>query len=156
MSDSSSSPEWEDDDELIDLNELDEDMPAEALSEFQRAMFENKVIHTFVRNAFDFGGANTLIEVFNQVERKMGWRTEIIADKNALDDYMFYRYETFDEEIWNFYVNSDEYQELTYRIAYLSTEAMLSFADKYARRRTMKEAVRARVRKLLWKVFISI
>lgn len=156
MSDSSSSPEWEDDDELIDLNELDDDVPAEALTEFQRAMFENKVIHTFVRNAFDFGGVNTLIEVFSQVERKMGWRTEIIADKNALDDYMFYRYETFDEEVWDCFVNSDEYQELTYRITYLSTEAMQSFADKYSRRRTMKEAMRARFRKLLWKVFTSI
>lgn len=157
MSDASNSPEWEDDDELIDLNEIDDDDAAgEALTEFQRAMFENKVIHTFISNAFDFGGVNTLIEVFNHAERKMGWRTEIVADKNALDDYMFYRYGTFDEEIWNYYTNSDEYQKLVHDVAFVSSRSMMDFADKYSGQRTPKKIIRAKFRKLLWKVFTSI
>lgn len=160
MSDGSGTPDWEDDDELIDLNELDDDSDGEemgeALSEFQRSMFESKIIHTFISNAFEFGGANTLVEVLNHAERKMGWRTEIIADRNALDDYLFYRYGAFDEAAWEYYVNSDEFLDLTRHISFLSTSSMLTFGDRLYRQRSWREHVRSGIKKLLWKAFSSL
>ena len=44
----------------IDAPYDDEDSP---ISELQKSMFESRVIGTFVRNAYDFGGTNTLLEV---------------------------------------------------------------------------------------------
>jgi hypothetical protein len=128
----------------------DEDSP---MSELQKSMFESRVIGTFVRNAYEFGGTNTLLEVLSCVERKMGWRTEIIADKNALDDYMFYRHETFDEEIWSYYANSDQYSELIHKVAFLSEHAMSDFVELYSKSGSPKKRFRKQMRNIAWKVF---
>jgi hypothetical protein len=153
-----SSGDWDDDEELTDLNEdeeldVSEEEINEAMSELHKSLFESKVIGTFVKNAYEFGGAGTLFEVLNSVERKMGWRTELVADKSALDDYMFYRYETFDEDVWEYYVNSDEYQKLIHEVAHLSQSSLYRFADKYSRGSTPREIVRGRMRNLLWRLY---
>jgi hypothetical protein len=127
-----------------------------ALSEMQKHMFENRVISTFVRNAYDFGGTNTLLEVLGHVERKMGWRTEIIADRNALDDYMFYRHETFDEDVWSYYANSDEYEELVRQIAFISEKAMSDFVELYSETSTPKKTFKKKLRKLAWAAYKNL
>jgi hypothetical protein len=83
----------------------------------------------------------------------MGWRTEIIADKNALDDYMFYRHETFDEEIWSYYANSDQYSELIHKVAFLSEHAMSDFVELYSKSGSPKKTFRKQLRNIAWKVF---
>jgi hypothetical protein len=157
MSDASSN-EWDDDEELTDLDDeegldVSEEELNEAMSELHKSIFENKVISTFVKNAYDFGGTNTLLEVVNCVERKMGWRAELVADRAALDDYMLYRFETFDEEIWEHYLNSDEYQELIYDVAHMSQQSLYRFADKYSVGTSPKQMLRNRVRNMLWRLY---
>ena len=157
MSDASSN-EWDDDEELTDLDDeegldVSEDEISEAMSELHKSIFENKVIATFVKNAYDFGGTNTLIEVMNSVERKMGWRAELIADRAALDDYMLYRFETFDEEAWEYYLNSDEFQKLVYDVAHISQASLYRFADKYTIGTSPKQSIRNRVRSILWSLY---
>lgn len=157
MSEADDYQEWDEED-LADIeqdpyNQEDEESPA--ISDLQKSMFENRVIRTFVKNAYDFGGTNTLLEVLTHVERKMGWRTEIIADKNALDDYMFYRHETFDENIWSHYANSDQYEELTRRVSFMSEKAMGDFVELYSTAGSPRDTIRKKLRDLAWKVFIK-
>lgn len=162
MPDADEYPDWDDeflaeggldpyDYEKNDNNHEKDDILG--ISELQKSMFENKVINTFVKNAYEFGGTSTLLEVLTQVERKMGWRTEIVADKNALDDYMFYRHKTFDEDIWSYYSNSDEYEELLERISFLSEQAMTEFVNLYAGSKNTKNIIRKKLHNIVWTIF---
>lgn len=153
--------DWDEEEGLAgsenDYDEYDDDSgPSNALNEFQKSIFENKVINTFVRNAHEFGGIDTLLEVLNHVERKMGWRTEIIADKNALDDYMFYRHESFDEDLWLHYTNSHQYETLVHNISYLTEKSMCDFVDVYNNGRTIKQVFIYKLRRFVWRIFKNI
>jgi len=153
MSESDDYPEWEEEDlsniESEPYNQED-DEESNGMDALQKSLFENRVIRTFVKNAFEFGGTDTLLEVLTQVEHKMGWRTEIIADKNALDDYMFYRHQTFDEQIWSHYANSDQYRELTQKVALMSERAMSDFVEAYSSSESTRKVFRKKLRDLAW------
>lgn len=164
MSNSSEYPEWEEEDETSyitnsqydqddDLSDEYREIELNALDAFEKSMFENRVIHTFVNNAYEFGGLNTLLEVLTRIERKMGWKMEIIADRDAADDYMFYRHETFDEDLWGHYVNSDQYEDLVRQVAFLSTRAMGDFIDTYSVGSSIKKSIMARFRRFFWKIY---
>ncbi len=166
MSNSSEHFEWEEEDESSyirnsqydqddDLSEEYRDIELNALDAFEKSMFENKVIRTFVINAYEFGGLSTLLEVVSQIERKMGWKMEIIADRDAVDDYMFYRHETFDEDLWNHYINSDQHEGLVRQVAFLSTRTMGDFIDTYSKGPNIKKSILARFRKLLWRIYLA-
>lgn len=153
--------EWDEEDGRVGPNEnynddYDDYSESDAISDFQKSIFENKVINTFVVNAHRFGGTNTLLEVLSQVERKMGWRTEILADKNAIDDYMFYRHESFDEDLWACYSNSHQYETLVRNVAYLSEESMRDFVDSYNDGRTTKQAIANKLRRFVWSMYKRI
>lgn len=164
MSNSSEHPEWEEEDETSyitnsqydqddDLSDEYREIELNALDAFEKSMFENKVIRTFVNNAYEFGGLGTLLEAINQVERKMGWKMEIIADRDAVDDYMFYRHETFDEDLWSHYINSDHYEDLVRQVAFLSTRTMGDFIDTYSVGPNIKKSITARFRRFFWKIY---
>lgn len=164
MSNSSEYPEWEEEDETSyitnsqydqddDLSDEYREIELNALDAFEKSMFENRVIRTFVNNAYEFGGLGTLLEVLTQIERKMGWKMEIIADRDAADDYMFYRHETFDEDLWGHYVNSDQYEDLVRQVAFLSTRAMGDFIDTYSVGSSIKKSIMARFRRFFWKIY---
>lgn len=157
MSEADDYQEWDEED-LAETGQNpynQEDDEGNAISDLQKSLFENRVIDTFVKNAYDFGGTSTLLEVLTHVERKMGWRTEIIADKNALDDYMFYRHETFDEDIWSHYANSDQYHDLIQRVSFMSEKAMSDFVELYSSTSNPRNTIRKKLRDLVWKVFIK-
>ena len=173
MSNSSEYPDWLDDEENApddeslnsrnfpydqddDLSDDPSDIELIALNSFEKSMFENKVIRTFVRNAHEFGGIGTLLEVVNQIERQMGWKMEIIADRDAVDDYMFYRHETFDEDLWSHYTNADRYEDLVRQTAFLSTRMMGDFIDGYSKGPNFKRSAMAFVRRFVWKVYSKL
>lgn len=173
MSNSSEYPDWLDDEENApddeslnsrnfpydqddNLSDDPSDIELIALSNFEKSMFENKVIRTFVRNAHEFGGIGTLLEVVNQIERQMGWKMEIIADRDAVDDYMFYRHETFDEDLWSHYTNADRYEDLVRQTAFLSTRAMGDFIDTYSKGPNFKRSTMAFFRRFVWKVYSKL
>ena len=173
MSNSSEYPDWLDDEENAsddessyirnsqydqddDLSDDPSDIELAALNSFEKSMFENKVIRTFVRNAHEFGGISTLLEVVNQIEKRMGWKMEIIADRDAVDDYMFYRHETFDEDLWSHYTNSDRYENLVHQIAFLSTRVMSNFIDTYSKGPNVRKSITAFFRRFVWKVYSKL
>lgn len=167
MSDSSEYPEWEEEDESSyirnsqydqddDLSDEYREIELNALDAFEKSMFENKVIRTFIHNAYEFGGLGTLLEVVTQIERKMGWKMEIIADRDAVDDYMFYRHETFDEDLWSHYTNSDQYEDLVRRVAFLSTRTMGDFIDTYSKGPNIKKSIMARIRRFFWRIYSAL
>lgn len=173
MSNSSEYPDWLDDEEnapddenlysrnsRYDQDDDSDDDPSDielaALNSFEKSMFENKVIRTFVRNAHEFGGISTLLEVITQIERRMGWKMEIIADRDAVDDYMFYRHETFDEDLWSHYINSDKCEDLIRQTAFLSTRAMGDFIDTYSRGPNVRKSTMGFFRRFVWKVYSKL
>ena len=157
MSESSSS-DWDDEEDLTDLSDDDitQDELNEAITEMHKSIFESKVISTFVQNAHEFGGTNTLMEVINAVERKLGWRTEIVADKNALDDYVFYKYETFNEDMWDHYINSDKFVQLSCDVAYISQRSLFDFADLYSSGPSVTMTLRQKLRAFIWNIYKRI
>ena len=132
--------------EIEDLTILPDS--ADSFEELRRSIVENKAIADFLKNAYSFGGESTLIEVLNSIERKMGWRTEILADKSALDDYLFYRYGLFDDEAWDSYINSDEFDDFSAFISELSQAQIFRFADRHARQLSIRDTIRECLKKL--------
>jgi len=145
--------DWEDENDPVFIS--DEDYSGEEstpLEDFRRLMIQDRIISDFVNEAWDFGGIATIADVVNHIERKIGWRTEIIADKSALDDYMFFENDVFDRDIWDTYTNSDEFQELVYEVAYQSEVSMRLFAKRECGQLTVKDRFKITVRNLLYKL----
>jgi hypothetical protein len=149
--------DWDDEDDVAGLTDEELDVSEEeingALDDMHRAVFEGKVIKTFVSNAYEFGGVNTLIEVLNSIERKMGWRIEFLADRNALDDYAFQEHETFNPDIWEHYANSDSFDQLTYDVTFMSQRNMSEFTDQYFNGPTIKGYLRLKLRAIFWSLY---
>lgn len=156
----SESSDWDDDDDIPgrmeDGLDVSEEEISEALGGMRRSAFENRVIKTFIDNAHEFGGTNTLLEVINSIERKMGWRSEFLADKNALDDYVFFAYETFHEDMWGYYSNSDSFSQLTYDVAFLAERNMTDFTDTYMNGPSLKSSAKSKLRNILWRIYKSL
>jgi hypothetical protein len=145
--------DWEDENDPVFIS--DEDYSGEEstpLEDFRRLMIQDRIISDFVNEAWDFGGIATIADVVNHIERKIGWRTEIIADKSALDDYMFFENDVFDRDIWDTYTNSDEFQELVYEVAYQSEFSMRLFAKRECGQLTVRDRFKIAVRNLLYKL----
>ena len=145
MSNSDGPFDWEDENDPVFISDEDYDEEETTpLEDFRRLFIQDRIISEFVNEAWDFGGIATIADVMNHIERKIGWRTEVIADKSALDDYMFYQHDTFHPHIWDAYTNSDEYQDLVLGIAYECDIAMQSFVTRSIGGLTTK----ARLRKI--------
>ena len=145
--------DWEDENDPVFIS--DDDYSGEEttpLEDFRRLMIQDRIISEFVNEAWDFGGIATISDVINHIERKIGWRTEIIADKSALDDYMFFEHDTFHRDIWDAYVNSDEYQDLVYEVAYQSEIAMQAFTRRASGHLTTKDRFKKTARNLIYKL----
>ena len=145
--------DWEDENDPVFIS--DDDYSGEEttpLEDFRRLMIQDRIISEFVNEAWDFGGIATIADVVNHIERKIGWRTEIIADKSALDDYMFFENDVFDRDVWDTYTNSDEYQDLVYEVAYQSEISMRLFAKRECGKLTAKDRFKTVVRNSLYKL----
>ena len=153
MSNSDGPFDWEDENDPVFIS--DDDYSGEEttpLEDFRRLMIQDRIISEFVNEAWDFGGIATIADVVNHIERKIGWRTEIIADKSALDDYMFFENDVFDRDVWDTYTNSDEYQDLVYEVAYQSEISMRLFAKRECGKLTAKDRFKTVARNSLYKL----
>lgn len=152
MSDTAGQPEWDDDDPIFiseDEFEFDDDgnivsgsMEIMALDDFRKLMLQDRIISDFIEDAIQFGGTPTIIDIINHIERRLGWKMEIIADKGAVDDSLFFQWETFNPEAWEFFINSDEYADLTRRVAFESILATQNFAKRITGNQSNGERVK--------------
>lgn len=110
-----------DDNDMISLDD-EEDEDIEWDNHRQRQ------IARFVEYAFRTDGVQAMTEILHAIESNTLWRLEIIADSHGLDDFIFARYNTFDDAAWLFFTNSTEFEEMTYDITMLSNLAAESFA----------------------------
>jgi hypothetical protein len=122
--------DWEDDDDDDVSIAFGTDSEPEFLSyddedwNYQR----QRQISRFVEYAYKADGLQAITEILHAVESCTLWRLEIIADSHGLDDFIFARYNTFDDNAWLFFINSPEYEQMTYDITLLSNIAAESFA----------------------------
>jgi hypothetical protein len=154
MSDAGGPFEWDEENEPVFISDEDfDDQPeAMAIEEFRRMMLHDRIISDFVNEAWEVGGIDTITEVLSHIERKVGWRTEILATSGALDDIMLYEHETFNPLVWDFYTNSDEHEQLIYDVVYESEIAMRKFARRLAGKETTKDRFKEVGRKLAKKL----
>jgi hypothetical protein len=136
MSDSMNSPEWDDEDPIvydgdepifINDEEFGEDIPS--LEELKREIFQDKVIHSFVAEAFQFNGREAINEILYEIERKMGWKLEIIATRGSIDDAILQSTNSFDEDGWIKYIMSNEFQQMNYRVIYQAELSVDEFIE---------------------------
>ena len=152
-----SESDWDEEEYMSGHSEDDLDISEDeikgAMAEMHKAVFEGKVIKTFIHNAFEFGGVSTLLEVLNSMERKMGWRIEFLADRNALDDYVFQEHQTFNPDIWDHYANCDDFDQLTYDVTFMSQRHMAEFVDEYVNGPTLSKFFRSKLRNICWRLY---
>jgi hypothetical protein len=130
------SPEWDDEDPIvydgdepifINDEEFGEDIPS--LEELKREIFQDKVIHSFVAEAFQFNGREAINEILYEIERKMGWKLEIIATRGSIDDAILQSTNSFDEDGWIKYIMSNEFQQMNYRVIYQAELSVDEFIE---------------------------
>ena len=136
MSDSMNSPEWDDEDPIvydgdepifINDEEFGEDIPS--LEDLKREIFQDKVIHSFVAEAFQFNGREAINEILYEIERKMGWKLEIIATRGSIDDAILQSTNSFDEDGWIKYIMSNQFQQMNYRVIYQAELSVDEFIE---------------------------
>lgn len=162
MSDTAGQPEWDDDDPIFISEEgleFDEDgnLVAEQfdpidMDEFRKLMLQDRIISDFIEDAMQFGGTATIIDIVNHIERRLGWKMEIIADKGAVDDSLFFQWDTFNPEAWEFFSNSDEYLELTRRVGFESILATQNFTKRITGNQSNGERVKLFITKTLKRI----
>ena len=160
MSDSMNSPEWDDEepatydgDEPIFIDDDDYEGDIPTLEELKKEIFQDKVIHSFVAEAFQFNGREAINEILCEIERKMGWKLEIIATQGSIDDAILRSTNSFDEDGWIKFIMSDEYQRMNYRVIYQSELAVDEFVDSYYNSLTLGQRFRRFVKRGLWSLF---
>ena len=121
--------DWEeDDDDEISIVFDEDDEPEFMLYDDEDWSHQRqRQISRFVEYAYKNDGINAITEILHAVESCTLWRLEIIADSHGLDDYIFACYDTFDDSAWLFFVNSPEFEQMTYDITLLSNIAAESF-----------------------------
>jgi len=115
--------DWEDDDD----DEVSIAFEISDAEEWDR--HRQRQISRFVEYSYKSDGIQAITEILHAVEACTLWRLEIIADSNGLDDFLLSRYSAFDDNAWLFFVNSPEFQQLSYDITMLSGIAAESFAQ---------------------------
>jgi hypothetical protein len=133
--------DWDDDSDPVNMEEeyhMDDDEEGTSLEDFKRLVHQERIITRFVDEAYMFGGAATIADVLNNIDRKMGWRTEIIGEASALDDTMLFVYNSFNPDAWDLWTNSDENMKLRLDVAYEASIAMRQFAQKLTGNTTTK------------------
>lgn len=154
------SPEWDDEepttfdgDEPIFIDDDDYEGDIPSLEELKKEIFQDKVIHSFIAEAFQFNGREAINEILCEIERKMGWKLEIIATQGSIDDAILQSTNSFDEDGWINYIMSDEYQTMSYRTVYLSEFAIDEFISAHYEAQTTGQRFRRYIKNKLWSLF---
>lgn len=155
MSDSMNSPDW-DDDEPIFIDDDDFEGDSLSLDELKKEIFQDKVIHGFVQEAFQFNGREAINEILSEIERKMGWKLEIIATRGSIEDAVLERTNTFDEDAWIRFLMSDVYDRMSYRVIYESELAVDEFMDDSYESLSLGARARRYIKKKVWNLFQNI
>ncbi len=155
MSDSMNSPDW-DDDEPIFIDDEDFEGDSLSLDELKKEIFQDKVIHGFVQEAFQFNGREAINEILSEIERKMGWKLEIIATRGSIEDAVLERTNTFDEDAWIRFLMSDVYDRMSYRVIYESELAVDEFMDDSYESLSLGARARRYIKKTVWNLFQNI
>lgn len=155
MSDSMNSPDW-DDDEPIFIDDDDFEGDSLSLDELKKEIFQDKVIHGFVQEAFQFNGREAINEILSEIERKMGWKLEIIATRGSIEDAVLERTNTFDEDAWIRFLMSDVYDRMSYRVIYESELAVDEFMDDSYESLSLGARARRYIKKIVWNLFQNI
>ena len=155
MSDSMNSPDW-DDDEPIFIDDDDFEGDSLSLDELKKEIFQDKVIHGFVQEAFQFNGREAINEILSEIERKMGWKLEIIATRGSIEDAVLERTNTFDEDAWIRFLMSDVYDRMSYRVIYESELAVDEFMDDSYESLGLGARARRYIKKTVWNLFQNI
>lgn len=154
------SPDWDDEDPttfdsdepiFIDDDDYEGDIPS--LEALKKEIFQDKVIHGFVEEAFQFNGREAINEIISEIERKMGWKMEIIATQGRIEDEILKTINSFDEDGWISYIMSEEYQKMNYRAVYLSEFAVDEFISSYYDSPTMGQRFRRYIKNKTWSLF---
>ncbi len=157
------SPDWDDEDPttydgdepiFIDDGEYDGDIIG--LEELKKEIFQDKVIHSFVQEAFQFNGREAINEILSEIERKMGWKLEIIATRGSIDDAVLEQTNTFDEDAWIRFLMSDQYSRMGYRVIYESELAIDEFMDDSYGNLKLGARVRRYIKRMAWNIFQNI
>ncbi len=158
-----SSPDWDDEDPttydsdepiFIDDDEFDGDPIG--LEELKKEIFQDKVIHSFVQEAFQFNGREAINEILCEIERKMGWKLEIVATRGSIDDAVLEQTNTFDEDAWIRYLMSDEYSTMSYRVIYESELAIDEFMNNNYESLGIGARFRRYIKRMAWNLFQNI
>lgn len=154
------SPEWDDEeptifdgDEPIFIDDDDYEGDIGSLDDLKKEIFQDKVIHSFVTEAFQFNGREAINEILCSIERKMGWKLEIVATQGQIEDEILKSINSFDEDGWVNYIMSDEYQKMTYRANYVSEFAVDEFISAYYGSPTMGQRFRRYIKNKAWSFF---
>jgi hypothetical protein len=149
------SPDW-DDDEPIFIDDEDFEGDSLSLDELKKEIFQDKVIHGFVQEAFQFNGREAINEILSEIERKMGWKLEIIATRGSIEDAVLERTNTFDEDAWIRFLMSDVYDRMSYRVIYESELAVDEFMDDSYESLSLGARARRYIKKTVWNLFQNI
>lgn len=128
--------DWEDDDEDVEIST--DELTQEELDDIDEAwaIHRKRQITSFVKSAYDNDGHAAMTEILLAIENQTNWRLEIIADKSGLESMTFHMYDAFEPDMWEHFINSDDYRDMVYDITAVSNSKAQIFAEKYLGIRT--------------------
>lgn len=136
--------DWEDDDDDFEIEITTDDadelctLSQEEVDEIDEAwtLHRQRQINSFVKAAFKNDGVSAMTDLLIAIEHQTNWRVEIIADKGGLESMTFHMYDAFEPELWEHFINSDDYREMVYDITNVSNRKAQIFVEKYLGIRT--------------------
>lgn len=128
--------DWEDDDDEIEVST--DELSQEELDDIDEAwmLHRKRQINAFVKSAYENDGVAAMTELLLAIENQTNWRLEIIADKGGLESMTFHMYDAFEPDLWEHFINSDDYREMVYDVTNVSNRKAQIFVEKYLGLRT--------------------
>lgn len=132
--------DWEEDDDDIEIST--DELSQEELDDIDEAwlLHRKRQINTFVKAAYENDGVAAMTELLLAIENQTQWRVEIIADKAGLESMTFHMYDAFEPDMWEHFINSDDYREMVYDITNVSNRKAQIFVEKHLGIRTTLKA----------------
>ena len=88
------------------------------------AMIAEKKYNEVLRKIKEEQGDKGILALLFALERAMGWQLEIVASRDAVDDTLISKYNTFDENSWQRVRNTKSFERMIYDVNFVSRRGM--------------------------------
>lgn len=119
-----------DDDFIFDEDEF---LPDILSADDREIMFGIAFCDSIVHRMLDMFGEESIIDLVCAADRVMGWSSEIVANRDEVDDMLLDRHGAFDQHIWAKVQDTDSWAKMRRQLYKMTRKYLAAAVDEVVR-----------------------